>query len=180
MSLFWKLILLILVFSLFLYVGLLGLGVIAYERSKSARDNFDKFLDQFYLNPRYLSGNRKKLYWQNVSLSLNQTCLNERLLPNYTPTHTHTHTHTHTYIYTHIYIYIYIYIYMYVFACVRVCIMIKPTVCFESLCFEIENRNLRQEMYFIIFTNPSAWAGYDTRSILKRSLTGLSSEFSFS
>ena len=32
----------------------------------------------------------------------------------------------------------------------------------------------------IIFTNPSARAGYDTRSIFKRSLTGLSSEFSFS
>ena len=32
----------------------------------------------------------------------------------------------------------------------------------------------------IIFTNPSAWAGYDTRSIFKRSLTGLNSEFSFS
>ena len=31
-----------------------------------------------------------------------------------------------------------------------------------------------------IFTNPSARAGYDTRSISKRSLTGLNSEFSFS
>ena len=31
-----------------------------------------------------------------------------------------------------------------------------------------------------IFTNPSARAGYDTRSIFKRSLTGLYSEFSFS
>ena len=31
-----------------------------------------------------------------------------------------------------------------------------------------------------IFTNPTAWAGYDTRSIFKRSLTGLNSEFSFS
>ena len=31
-----------------------------------------------------------------------------------------------------------------------------------------------------IFTNPSARAGYDTRSIFKRSLTGLNSEFSFS
>ena len=33
---------------------------------------------------------------------------------------------------------------------------------------------------YIIFTNPSARAGYDTRSIFKRSLTGLNSEFSFS
>ena len=32
----------------------------------------------------------------------------------------------------------------------------------------------------IIFTNPSARAGYDTRSIFKQSLTGLHSEFSFS
>ena len=31
-----------------------------------------------------------------------------------------------------------------------------------------------------IFTNPSAWAGYDTRSIFKRGLTGLNLEFSFS
>ena len=31
-----------------------------------------------------------------------------------------------------------------------------------------------------IFTNPSSQAGYDTRSIFKRSLTGLNSEFSFS
>ena len=32
----------------------------------------------------------------------------------------------------------------------------------------------------ILFTNLSARAGYDTRSIFKRSLTGLNSEFSFS
>ena len=32
----------------------------------------------------------------------------------------------------------------------------------------------------IIFTNPSARVGCDTRSIFKRSLTGLNSEFSFS
>ena len=32
----------------------------------------------------------------------------------------------------------------------------------------------------VLFTNPSARAGYDTRSILKQSLTGLNSEFSFS
>ena len=33
---------------------------------------------------------------------------------------------------------------------------------------------------FILFTTPSARAGYDTRSIFKWSLTGLKSEFSFS
>ena len=32
----------------------------------------------------------------------------------------------------------------------------------------------------VLFTDPSARAGYDTRSIFKRSLTGLNSEFSFS
>ena len=32
----------------------------------------------------------------------------------------------------------------------------------------------------IVFTNPSARTGYDTRSIFKRSLTGLNSESSFS
>ena len=35
-------------------------------------------------------------------------------------------------------------------------------------------------VFVILFTNPSARAGYDTRSIFKRSLTGLNSEFSFS
>ena len=34
--------------------------------------------------------------------------------------------------------------------------------------------------YWIIFTNPSTRAGFDTRSIFQRSLTGLKSEFSFS
>ena len=33
---------------------------------------------------------------------------------------------------------------------------------------------------YILFTNHSTRAGYDTRSIFKRSLTGLNSEFSFS
>ena len=32
----------------------------------------------------------------------------------------------------------------------------------------------------ILFTNPSARAGYDTRSIFKRSLTGFNLEFSLS
>ena len=32
----------------------------------------------------------------------------------------------------------------------------------------------------VLLTNPSARAGYDIRSIFKRSLTGLNSEFSFS
>ena len=53
--------------------------------------------------------------------------------------------------------YIYIYIYIYICVCVCVCV------------YEV-----------ILFTNPSARAGYNTRSIFKWSLTGLNSEFSFS
>ena len=47
---------------------------------------------------------------------------------------------------------------------------------------EYENTGGREFLYFynILFTNPSARAGYDTRSIFKRSLTCLNSEFSFS
>ena len=36
-----------------------------------------------------------------------------------------------------------------------------------------------EDVCVTIFTNPSTQAGYDTRSILKQSLTGLNSEFSF-
>ena len=43
-----------------------------------------------------------------------------------------------------------------------------------------ERERERERGAVIIFTNPSAWAGYDTRSIFKRSLTGLNSEFFFS
>ena len=39
---------------------------------------------------------------------------------------------------------------------------------------------LRINFYLSYLPNPSARAGYDTRSIFKRSLTGLNSEFSFS
>ena len=38
----------------------------------------------------------------------------------------------------------------------------------------------KSSKYLYIFTNPSAQAGYDTKSIFKQSLTGLNSEFSFS
>ena len=36
------------------------------------------------------------------------------------------------------------------------------------------------EINMHVFTNPSAWAGCDTRSIFKWISTGLNSEFSFS
>ena len=41
-------------------------------------------------------------------------------------------------------------------------------------------RRSLMDFYTSIFSNPSTRAGYDTRSIFKRSLTGLNSEFSFS
>ena len=43
-----------------------------------------------------------------------------------------------------------------------------------------EKGSLALKIALILFTNPSARAGYDTRSIFKRSLTGFNSEFSFS
>ena len=43
-----------------------------------------------------------------------------------------------------------------------------------------KERKLVGWLGFILFTNPSARAGYDTRSIFKRSSTGFNSEFSFS
>ena len=49
-----------------------------------------------------------------------------------------------------------------------------------QFCQEFELKLLSLFPKMIIFTNPSARAGYDTRSIFKRTLTGLNSEFSFS
>ena len=51
----------------------------------------------------------------------------------------------------------------------------KMSILFNEIC--IYERLIGQG---VLFTNPSARAGYDTRSIFKRSLTGLNSEFSFS
>ena len=45
---------------------------------------------------------------------------------------------------------------------------------------EQKEKKATLEKIKVIFTNPSARAGYDTKSILKQSLTGLNSEFSFS
>ena len=39
---------------------------------------------------------------------------------------------------------------------------------------------VQENDYLAYLPNPSARAGYDTRSIFKRNLTGLNSEFSFS
>ena len=62
--------------------------MMAYEKSKSSWDNLGKSIPQFQPETktliRKLERNLIKLYRQNVSLLFNQTCLNERLLPNYT------------------------------------------------------------------------------------------------
>ena len=71
--------------------------MMAYEKSESTRSNFGKFIYQF--QPKTKTLIRKldriliKLDWQNVYILFNQTCLNERLLPNYTHIHIHIHTH---------------------------------------------------------------------------------------
>ena len=55
-----------------------------------------------------------------------------------------------------------------------------------NLLYEIEKKWKILTQYLedgkidILFTNASARAGYDTRSIFKRSLAGLNSEFSYS
>ena len=57
---------------------------------------------------------------------------------------------------------------------------------YEAVKYVLEKIGYDQHKWFIcvdlkiIFTNPSARAGYDTRSVFKQSLTGLNSEFSFS
>ena len=63
------------------------------------------------------------------------------------------------------------------------CSAISATYC---IWIQIQIQSTRITLYCIdyfpvtIFTNPSARAGYDTRLIFKRRLTGLNSEFSFS
>ena len=68
--------------------------MMAYERSKSAWDNFGRFIHQFQLETKTLIRKLEriiiKFYRQNVFLLSNETGFNERLLLN----HTHTHTHT--------------------------------------------------------------------------------------
>ena len=86
----------------------------AYERSERARNIFGKLIHQFQPKTKTLIRKLEriliKLYRQNVSLLLSQTCVNERLLPNF--------THTHTYIYIRVYaLYIHAYIQVYAYIC---------------------------------------------------------------
>ena len=46
--------------------------------------------------------------------------------------------------------------------------------------FQVLDELIAFYIALILFTNHSAQTGYDTRSIFKRSLTGLNSEFFFS
>ena len=52
----------------------------------------------------------------------------------------------------------------------------------ESISHDDNQNTLTTSLLFhlLLFTNPTARAGYDTKSIFKPSLTGLNSEFSFS
>ena len=93
---------------------------------------------------------------------------------------------THAYIYIFIWIhvcihlypqYIYIYIYIYIYH------VTEKTDWWATKLPSYDNCRFLQDfryIYIYIYTNPSARAGYDTRSIFKWSLTGLNSEFSFS
>ena len=59
---------------------------------------------------------------------------------------------------------------------VCVCVCEKKWIEFDRLYVKKKTKDI----CLILFTNPSARVGYDTRSIFKRSLTGLNSQFSFS
>ena len=67
--------------------------MIAYEGSERAQDNFGKFIHQFQHETMTLIRKLERilLYRQNLFNVFNETCLNERPLPNY--------THTYIYIY---------------------------------------------------------------------------------
>ena len=59
-------------------------------------------------------------------------------------------------------------------------IIIADEITVKTIAFWMWLQGFMGSNFFIILTTPSAWAGYDTRSIFKRSLTGLNSAFSFS
>ena len=130
------------------------------------------------------------------------------LFSTYTRIHTHTHTHTYIYIictYKNLYMYIYIicthshlcikYIYnknilyahtdlsIYLYIAIHkqiVTLYDNSSVLLETQDASNWDRNrcsLTEELFSYL---PTYLPGYDTRSIFKRSLTGLNSEFSFS
>ena len=85
----------------------------------------------------------------------------------------HTHTHTHTHVCMCVCMIVWYLMHKILWSCV-----IPPPYIY----IYIYNKQIYINfyIYLILFTNSSAQAGYDIRSIFKRSLTGLNSEFSFS
>ena len=61
---------------------------------------------------------------------------------------------------------------LFIYICVCACVYIHIYIC-ACVCVCVYYSVL---LVLIIFTNPSTRAGYDTRSIFERSLTGLNSE----
>ena len=59
------------------------------------------------------------------------------------------------------------------------CMMIFIGKCLFFIKIKVNTLQLLKFHLYIYSPNPSTRAGYDTRSIFKRSLTGLNSEFSF-
>ena len=108
----------------------------------------------------------------SLSLSLSHTHTHNTLhthslSPTHTQTHTHTlHRHTHSLSLSHTH---------------TLSLSLTHT---HSLSLSHTHTYIcigfSAYIIMILFTNPSARAGYNTRSIFKRSLTGLNSEFSFS
>ena len=87
-----------------------------------------------------------------------------------------THTHTHS-LSLSLSIYIYIYIWK-----GHICVLISVCACVcVCVCAREEKRERERESVCVcLFTDHSARAACDKRSIFKRSLTGLNSKFSFS
>ena len=82
-----------------------------------------------------------------------------------------------------IYLSIYLSRFIYIHVCTYVCLSVRTYVrTYICMCLlpSVLYLSIYLSIYQSIFTNPSARAGYDTRSIFKLSLTGLNSEFSFS
>ena len=93
-------------------------------------------------------------------------------------THTHTHTHIYIALLLSLSLSLYIYIYIYVRARACVCVYTEPPRHDQDIMLNLFLKVVYLVWYYL--PNPSARAGYDTRSIFKRTLTGLNSEFSFS
>ena len=132
-----------------------------------------------YINPVVLAGQQRLVY-----ISSERTLDTVKKTKRNYDTHTHTHTHIYIYIYICVCVCVCVIMYIYILSSTdRLYRGITNPQCGQTrrtLQARIEippNISLNIVSYL---PNPSARAGYDTRSIFKRSLTGLNSEFSFS